>query len=517
MPVRPYSVGFALIIPLLAFLAAGRTAAAAGRDDPTEVDEETAPAPKTKAKPKAEPKPKVEVEPEPEPPVHPPDETKPEAPPPESATDVEAPGAGHALETVGFSDHLFVRAPGDQVVLFPGGRVQVDGGAYPRQTIKSGIFIRRARVELTGWVGRIFYFDASADFAPSPPAGSEPVAPSALPAADNYVALAPAGERFILQAGEFDAPFTCENRTSDNYTTFIERSLTVRTAVPRNKEVGVMVHGLLGDGLFYYSGGAFNGDGPDFRNFDNQIDAIGRATVSPFAGGDGIFRRLTLGGSAWYGRHVLGPVFSPSSTAGGVIFLNPTWTTGQNATAFELRENGYIAAFAGELSIPFGKHIGLRGEGLFKQQQLAEAQVVTGNAPINAQGNATLTERAGYGELWIWLAGDERMLPAPGLELPNRVDRRYRQAFDDGLQLALRGEYVQDDLTTSQATLGDPTRATTRVISGVVGANYWRGSFARISINYVVNMWSGTSETIKVLRADGLLEHELMLRFAISL
>ena len=49
------------------------------------------------------------------------------------------------------------------------------------------------------------------------------------------------------------------------------------------------------------------------------------------------------------------------------------------------------------------------------------------------------------------------------------------------------------------------------------GANYWRGSFARISINYVINMWSGTSETIKALRAQNLLEHELLLRFATSL
>ena len=141
----------------------------------------------------------------------------------------------------------------------------------------------------------------------------------------------------------------------------------------------------------------------------------------------------------------------------------------------------------------------------------------TGNTPGDVMGNATLSGRAAYAELWLWLAGDERMLPVPGLELPSRIDRRYRRAFEDGLQLALRGEYVQEDLTTSNAILGDPTRATTRVISGVVGANYWRGSLARISINYVVNMWSGTSETIKVLRAESLLEHELMLRFAISL
>jgi hypothetical protein len=495
-------------------LAAAGGAAVAAKDDPTEVDDEAPP------KSKAKPKPRPEAEPEPEPEVTPSEPKPTEAAKPRAApaADVEAPGAAHSADTVGFSDRLFVRTPGGEVVLFPGARVQVDGAAFPRQNPKSGVYLRRARVELTGWLGRIFYFDASADFAPSPPAGTEAPAPSALAATDNYVALAPFGDTFILQAGQFDAPFTLENRTSDAYTTFIERSLAVRAlGVPRNKEVGVMAHGLVADGVFYYSGGVFNGDGPDFRNFDNQVEAIGRAAVAPLASSEGLFRRLSLGGSAWYGRHILGPTFPAQATAGGVRFLAPEWTTGQPATTFQLREHGYVAAFAGELSVPMGTRFGLRGEGVFKRQQLAETDVPTGTTPVNVRGSATLTGIAAYGEMWFWLAGDERMLPVPGLQLPARVEKRYRRAFDDGLMLALRGEFIKEDLTTSQPTLGDPTRATTRVVSGTAGANYWRGAFARISINYVVNMWSGTSETIKALRAQSLLEHELLLRFAISL
>jgi len=83
--------------------------------------------------------------------------------------------------------------------------------------------------------------------------------------------------------------------------------------------------------------------------------------------------------------------------------------------------------------------------------------------------------------------------------------------------LALRGEFVKEDLVNTLTSLADPTRATTRVVSGTAGVNYWRGHFARISINYVLNMWSGTSETIKALRAESLLEHELLLRFAAAL
>lgn len=509
MPGRsPFSVAslFALVVALAMLALAGVAAAAkeSGKESATEVDE-SAPSVSTR---------------DPNAPGDEATEIKPVAKPAAAAAPAAA-DEGITLgptDTVGFSDRLFVRSPGGEIVVFPGARVQVDGAAISRQTPKSGMYIRRARVELTCWLGRIFYFDASADFAPSPPAGSDAPAPSALPATDNYVALAPFGDRFILQAGQFDAPFTLENRTSDAYTTFIERSMAVRAlAVPRNKEVGVMLHGLLGDGVLYFSGGVFNGDGPDFRNFDNQVEAIGRAALAPLAGSEGMFRRLSLGGSAWYGRHVLGPVFSAQATPGGVRFLTPQWVTGQPARTLELREHGYVAAFAGEVSIPFGTHFGLRGEGVFKKQQLAETDSESIAGVVSPLGAATLTGIGGYGELWLWLAGDERMLPAPGLQLPARIDKRYRRAFDDGLMLALRGEILKEDLLTNQPTLGDPTRATTRIISGTAGANYWRGAFARISINYVVNLWSGTSETIKALRAQSLLEHELLLRFAISL
>ena len=80
----------------------------------------------------------------------------------------------------------------------------------------------------------------------------------------------------------------------------------VRWACRATRKSASMVHGLLGDGVFYYSAGVFNGDGPDFRNVDNQPDAIGRVALSPFARGEGAFRRLALGGSGWYGRHVAG-------------------------------------------------------------------------------------------------------------------------------------------------------------------------------------------------------------------
>ncbi|HEY6476216.1 MAG TPA: porin [Polyangia bacterium] len=419
----------------------------------------------------------------------------------------------------GFSDGLYLQTRDGQIVLFPGGRVQVDGAVFPRQNPKSGIYLRRARVELRGWLGPLFYFDVSGDFAPVAPAGAD-VAPSALPASDDYLAFAPYGDQFILQAGQFDAPFTLENRTSDAYTDFIERAMTARTlGAPRNKEVGVMAHGLLADDRLYYSAGLFNGEGPGFRNLDNQSDTIGRIVFSPFATGGRAWRWFSIGGSAWYGNHVLGPEAPVQATPGGMVFLEPHWQSGQTTPlGFELHEQGTATAFGGELNLPIGDRFGLRGEIVWKRQHLNEIDTTAGlSAPV---GDAVLDGIAGYGEIWCWLLGDGRLLPAPGQELPLRISsptRGQAPLLTEGLQLAIRGEVLKEDVTSDNLTLGDPSVSTTRVVSGTIGLNYWRGRFVRVSANYVINDFSGTSETIMALGADGKLEQELLVRFAMSL
>ncbi len=413
----------------------------------------------------------------------------------------------------GANEHAVLRTSGGEVVLMPTARLQVDAAFFPRQTPKSGAYLRRARVGLAGWLSHLFYFDVAIDMTPLPPEGAGSVAPSALATADAFVAFAPPGDRFIVQAGQFDAPFTLENRTSDAYTPFIERSMAVRTlGVPRNKEVGVMAHGLVA-GMFYYSAGLFNGEGPGYRNLDNQPDAIGRLVLAPFGA-----RSASIGGSAWYGRHVLGAAFPVQATAGGLQFINPRWS---NTADLEMREQGRVMAFAGELSVPIGNRFGLRAEGVFKKQDLSEVDVSAGpGGPIEPRGDASLQGIAGYGEAWVWLVGDGRLLPVPGLQLPVRPERRSRfedRPFDPGLMFVLRGELLKEDVTSNLPTLGNPNRATTRVVSGSLGLNYWRGRLVRFSLNYTGNYWSGTSETIKTLAVDGVLEHEVLLRFALSL
>ncbi|MFL5306790.1 MAG: porin [Polyangia bacterium] len=423
--------------------------------------------------------------------------------------------AAEAPAAVATPEGLAWRSRGGELTLLPGGRLQVDGAFFPKQNPKSGLFIRRARVELRGWVGDAFYFDVGGDFAPGPPAGAQ-IAPNLWPAADNFLAYAPFGDALIVQAGQFDVPFTLENRTSDTETDFIERAMTARTlGAPRNKDVGAMVHGLVADGRFYYSAGLFNGEGPGFRNFDNQADAIGRLVWAPFADGDVPWRRVSLGASAWHGNHVLGPEAPVQATPGGVVFFQPSWTLGAASPGVALHEQGAMEAFGGELNLPLGPRFGMRGELVWKKQHLSEGtEGASGFVPV---GTATLDGIAGYGELWFWVLGDQGLLAAPGFELPLRMAPATRPLLDDGLMVAIRGEFLKEDLNSDTPTLGDPAIATTRVVSGTAGLNYWRGRFIRLSANYVLQQWSGTSETVQTLRAAGKWEHELLLRFALAL
>jgi hypothetical protein len=207
------------------------------------------------------------------------------------------------------------------------------------------------------------------------------------------------------------------------------------------------------------------------------------------------------------------------ATPGGLVFLEPHWVTGQSPSrSLALREQGSLRALGAELNLPFGTRFGVRGELVWKRQDLAEADAsLPAGAPLVALGHAVLHGLAGYGELWCWLLGDDRLLPAPGRELPRPARASGPPTLDEGLMLALRIDALKEDLDSDNAALSDPNTATTRVVSGTAGLTYWRGRFVRLSANYVLDDWSGSSQTILGLKAGGSFEQEFLLRFAASL
>jgi phosphate-selective porin len=440
-----------------------------------------------------------------------------QAPRPEAAPSVPL-GPHDPLAGVA-GERPFLRTPGNEIVLFPGFLLQVGGSFFPQQqdNLHSGFSVRRARLEMSGWLGSMFYFDVAGDFASS----ADPTSATSHPPTDAYLAFAPLDDLLIVQAGQFDAPFSLENRTRDAYIPFIARSLAVRSlAVPYNKDLGVMVHGTDETRFIYYSGGVFNGDGPNVQNADNRVDFIGRVSVSPLARTSFDFlHEASVGASVWYGQHVAGRAFPTQTTPGGFVFFDPSWTLGRTAPiALDLHESGPTLTLGGELNLPIGRQFGVRGEGILKQQDLSEDSVAADGTTLSTMGRAKLNAIGAYGEAWLWLLGDDRQLPRPGFELPTRLGRVVEPPPEHGVMLAVRGELLQENLTSNQTLLADPNLATTRLASASLAVNYWYGRRVRASLDYILTVFSGTTENIKdTIATSGKTEQEVLLLLAMGL
>ena len=442
--------------------------------------------------------------------------------------------AGEPL--AGFSDgNAFLRSPDNDFILFPSGRVQVDtylfrySGDKNKAKIPNNTFLlRRARLELGGWIGSFVYFWLAGDFALGPPASAAPVAPANLATTDDFVALAPWNNLAILQVGQFDAPFTLENRLSDKYFDFMERSITVRAfGIPDNKEMGAMLHGFNDDRNYYYSVAVLNGDGQNFKNADREFDVMGRAWVAPFSfSGLGPLHDVEIGGSLWTGdrQNTLAP--TSQTTQAGFTFLNfgqfTTTYNGTANTAMQLRQVGRMNAAAGEINVPIDHKYGLRGEFVWKHQPLSE-ETIAGNGAGTIVRAVELKGYSFYGEAWVWLMGDDRLIgDQQGLQPFLRYKKFGVRPIQNGLMVAARYEHLDENVTgqTTPPTIvpDSPAFGKTIVDSGELGVNYWHSKRFRATFNYVVNHFGQGSDANATLNAlTTPWEQEFLFRLAIAL
>jgi hypothetical protein len=437
----------------------------------------------------------------------------------------------------GISDgNAFLRSPNNEFILFPNGRLQVDtylfhySGDENKAKIPNNTFLlRRARLELGGWVGSFVYFWLAGDFALGPPAPAAPVAPANLATTDDYVALAPWNNLAILQVGQFDAPFTLENRTSDKYFDFMERSITVRAfGIPDNKETGAMLHGFNDNRNYYYSVAVLNGDGQNFKNADREFDWMGRAWVAPFSfSGDGPLHDVEIGASLWTGDRANTLAPTSQTTQGGFTFLNfgqfTTTYQGTANTAMQMRQVGRMNAAAGEINAPIDHKYGVRGEFVWRHSPLSEETIASSGAGTIVRA-ADLKGYSFYGEAWVWLMGDDRIIgDQQGLEPFLRYKKFGVRPIQNGLMIAARYEHLDENVTaasTPALSIGpdSPALGKTVVDSGELGVNYWHSKRFRATFNYVLNHFGqgdDANATLKVLSSAW--EQEFLFRLAIAL
>jgi len=359
------------------------------------------------------------------------------------------------------------------------------------------------------------------------PAAAAPVAPTYLATTDDYIAIAPWNNLAILQFGQYDAPFTLENRTSDKYFDFMERSITVRAfGIPDNKEIGPMIHGWNEPRNFMYSIGYFNGDSQNFKNIDNNFDLMMRGWVAPMSFlGEGPLHDAHIGGSFWTGNRSNTLALPNQTTQGGFTFLsfsqfNLTNATTMATTPYQFRQVGRQYSAAGELNVPFDHKFGARYEIVYKHNPLSADLINTSNGSGAIQGGAELKGYSMYGQLWFWILGDDRIIgDQQGLEPFPRFKKFGVKPPQEGVMLTTRLEYLHEhldpDADTAALMLPSPAIGTTKVTSWELGVNYWRSKRFRASFNYILNHFGGDTSFIKGLKAKN--EQEFAVRLGIAL
>jgi hypothetical protein len=397
------------------------------------------------------------------------------------------------------NDVFYIASPDQNWFVAPTGRLQVDGylytpfsathdyttpsGEYRRPDLMNTILLRRARIEVMGGFLRWFTFFLGGEL------GS-----AGTPIATDLIFNARVHPLLNAQLGQFDAPFTMENRTSDKYLDFLERSMAVRAlGVPTNKEIGLMLWGEMPSRLFYYSIGVFNGDGQNRLNRDNYFDGIGRIFAHPFILMRGPLANLQIGGSfraGWRGPSVDYP-YPSMTTQGGWAFFNAAIAGGANPLT--IVPEALQLGFAGEIEVPI-RRFDLRGEVIWIRNGTAEMAAAPSDAPRlagPAQRLGMLTGLGGYVQVGYWLFGDVEVNGRPGYENPValNLDRADRAALPLGIQLITRFDVVHALYEGSSRS--DP-HATPAAADGVYevygaefGANLWWTRHVRFSLNYM--------------------------------
>ena len=455
---------------------------------------------------------------------------------------------------------FYLKDPHDWFVLFPKGRLQIDGYGFlnrgdvpagvsynsskdPRP--KSSIFVRRARAELQGTVMGHFDFHIAGEFATTPATGQTGVVADAYVIVDYLSFLK-------FQGGQFDLPFTLENRTSDKYFDFMERSLAVRAfGVPTNKDQGAMIFGWLPKKTAYYSLGVFNGDGQNYKNQDNNPAVIGRAFVAPLAWMAKDRRWMEdiwVGASFWWQKNTnvggpAGPVTGGGSqndltamtTQGGLGFFSTNYdasvTDGSgNKLRSHLVPNGTIVKWALEANVPVWSRIGARFELVHQSMGLAQYNDAnTVNATLVRSTATNLGKLDGYGyyvELYGWILGDVSFIETPGIEAAPRI-KKFAAAKEPKWGLQVTAKYEHVGFTVSGLPAGapdmmgnatkDPAEGYYQVHAFELGLNAWATKHVRLTANYVMNYIDGDSTQVKKNFFYQRAEHELLCRIGVNL
>ncbi|HEY4104676.1 MAG TPA: porin [Polyangiaceae bacterium] len=426
------------------------------------------------------------------------------------------------------SDLFYLRDVDDNFRLYVQGRAQIDfygyaGPGVADTTLEPTIFLRRIRPELTGEFFHSFWFSIAGDFGATSldnPKGTNEtsaakpgVAPTDTSGAYSGAQTAHIGAQptdvylnyradplLNVQVGQFDAPFTMENRSSDKYIPFMERSLAVRdVGIPTNKEIGGMFWGETPDKYWFYSAGLFNGDGQNKLNTDSGGDVLVRTFVHPLASEQSELKDLQIGLSFRYGDrdHRFTDYDYPAlSTQGNYTFWAPTYAGSEGTT--HILPAGHQTGVAGELRIPVSM-VDLTSEFVYINNHTREVQEGYQAVIGDSLRRGAISGYSYYAEVGFWF-GKRDVTGLPGYENMPHVDFSKPDPVEPPNSLELLAKWEQLNLKYDSASVAGSKDVKNidgniKVNAFSLGLNYWATKHLRLTANYVLNLFPDSEPT----------------------
>jgi len=401
-----------------------------------------------------------------------------------------APGVP-VVATAGSAGYSLQTADGSSSIKFHA-NLAVDGRYYSNGAPSSanGWLLRQVRPYIDGTIDKIFDYRLVPDFAN----GKTIIL-------DAY-ADARIRPWFVVQAGKFKGPVGLERLQFSPYNRFIELGLT-SDLVP-NRDLGLQIAGDVGQGLFSYAFGGFDGvtDGtstdaspnPDVDNNSGHLDWEGRLFMRPFA----------HAGNPWLKGFGIGIAGTRADTTGspGAAAVGTTAAIASNAilasyktpgqqTFFSYR-GGTTPSYANGERVRWSPQfyyyagpVGLIGEYVDSKQDISRV------------GSATTTARSGSvdNKAWqlsaaVFLTGEDEAYYGFEPKHPFQVGGPGWGAFE----LAARVHQLTIDdaaFAGGSSSFADPSASAraARAVGG--GLNWWLNQNLRWMLDYEVTRFDG--------------------------
>lgn len=357
--------------------------------------------------------------------------------------------------TAGYRDGFFVRSADGNFSLRVGGRVSAHGLYQQEDTSQNdSLFMDRVRFYLDGVVFKYWQYKVETDFT------------SSTGLRDAYLNLTYFPQANV-QIGQYKVPFSYEALLSKRYLDLVERSAATLSAVNPSRDIGFMLHGRMGEGLFSYQLAVLNGAGQNRSDTNSAKDIAARVVLAPFiADKDSVLAGLNAGGAVTYGHQPKGNSIAGLSPTGFEFFR------AVDVRGDRLRTDGHVAWFYGPFS--------LTGEYLYTSEE-------RNKLGTNGEDLSDFVTLGGYiGGTWL-LTGEKKVFNRPNKPLAILLDPAAKVAGWGSWEVAARYEtYSLDD----EGGSGRPGALKRNSFDAArIGLNWYPNPWLRFSLEYMYGLY----------------------------